>query len=202
MLDSHFALVGGACAFVGDSVYAVETWRGRAHPNLVSWSLWGAAPLIAFGGELAEGVQLQSALTFAAGFVPLVVVVIGLIKRTSVWKISRLDIVCGFLAALALVGWLVTRVGNVAIIFALLSDGLAAIPTLLKSYTDPDTESSWAYVGTGIGAVITLFTIQFWSFAQTAFPIYLVVVNLMLSTLILRPRAKGLPGQSSARSGL
>jgi hypothetical protein len=188
MLDSHFALLGGAFVVIGDGSYVIQTFRGRARPNLVTWGLWTAAPLIAFGGQVTGGVGLQSVLAFAAGIIPLLVVIAALMRRNTIWKIGKLDIVCGVLSVLALVGWLVTRANDLAITLAIAADALAAAPTLIKSYRNPESESPWAYVGTFAGAVITVLTINVWSFRQFAFPIYLIGLNSTLAFLVLKPR--------------
>jgi len=50
------------------------------------------------------------------------------------------DLICGILSLVGLVLWMITKVGNVAIFFSIVADGLAAVPTLVKAYKYPDTE--------------------------------------------------------------
>jgi hypothetical protein len=189
MLDSRFALLGGVFVVIGDGTYVIQTFRGRARPNLVTWGLWMAAPLIAFGGEVTGGVGLQSVLAFTTGFLPMLVVIAALMRRNTIWKIGKLDIVCGVLSVLALLGWLATRANDIAITLAIAADALAGVPTVIKSYRNPESESPWAYVGSLAGAVITVLTISDWSFREFAFPIYLVGLNSTLAFLILfRPK--------------
>lgn len=80
--------------------------------------------------------------------------------------------------------WAVTRVGNIAIFFAILADGFAAIPTLIKSYKEPQTENSTVFGGGIINAGLALFSISIWNFKYYAFPLYLLVINTMLYLLI------------------
>lgn len=69
-------------------------------------------------------------------------------------------------------------------IFAIAADGLAAAPTVLKSFKAPETENYQVYLFNAIGAVITLFTIKQWDFAHWAFPLYIFLVGFMLFLLI------------------
>ena len=95
-----------------------------------------------------------------------------------------MDIICGILSALGIVLWLTTRIGNVAILFAILADGLAAIPTIIKSYKFPETESYLVYLLGFVNAVITLLIIRTWSFANFEFSVYILVVGTILVLLI------------------
>lgn len=91
---------------------------------------------------------------------------------------------CGALSLLGLVVWYMTRVGNVAIIFSILADGLAALPTIVKSYNYPETENRWGYLTAAISAVLALLTIKIWNFAHWGFLLYILIVNLVIFMLI------------------
>jgi hypothetical protein len=191
MLNPNFAIVGALISVFGCASYAWDTLKGTTKPNRVGWSLWALAPLIAFAAELSQGVRLQQSLiTFAAGFGPLLVLLASFNDRKAYWKIKPFDWYCAAFSLMALIFWLITGKGDVAIIFSICADLLACTPTAIKSYTDPDTESPAAFVAGSIGVIITLFTIQHWVFANYAFPCYLLVANTGIAgIIILRGRA-------------
>jgi len=86
-------------------------------------------------------------------------------------------------AALSLAGlllWYITQVGNVAIFFGILADGLASLPTVKKAYQFPETESAWPWGMTTFYGLIVLLTIKEGSFATYAFPIYYVIVSFII----------------------
>jgi hypothetical protein len=81
-------------------------------------------------------------------------------------------------SALAL--WYITDNPNVAIIFAMVSDGFAAIPTLSKAWNHPETESAWPYI-VGVFTPATSFAVAItWTFSELAFPTYLTIINILL----------------------
>ena len=188
MLNVHFVIVGAVLNLIGSSSYTFQTLKGKTRPNRVTWFLWALAPLVAFSAEIGQGVGLRSLMTFMVGFGPLMVLIASFINRKAVWKITRLDIVCGFLSLVALIAWKITGVGDVAIALSIVADFLAATPTLIKSYKEPGSEHYAIYLMGAISGVITLLTIKQWNFAQYGFPLYIVLVCIALVALIVAPR--------------
>lgn len=74
--------------------------------------------------------------------------------------------------------------GNIAIVFSLISDFLAGYPTIVKSYRAPETENYVLYLGNSIFAGITLLTITEWNFANYSFPLYIFLVTLLITILV------------------
>ena len=103
MIDAHFAILAAVITVAGNAVYAVDTVRGNTQPNRVSWMLWTLAPLIAFAAEVSQGVGLQSLLTFAIGFGPLLVVCASFLDPKAYARVTLFDVLCGVLSLIALV---------------------------------------------------------------------------------------------------
>ena len=190
MIDAHFAILGALITVTGNAVYAVDTVRGNTQPNRVSWTLWMLAPLIGFAAEVTQHVGLQSLLTFAIGFGPLLVVCASFLDPKAYARVTLFDVLCGALSLVALLAWAVTGTGDVAIFFAIMSDFFGAVPTLRKAYRAPESEHAVAFLGGVAGSVITLLTIKSsdWSFASWGFPVYVVLASGAIAALILRPR--------------
>jgi hypothetical protein len=184
VLNENWVILGACLNLIGTSSYAIDTIKGKVKPNKISWLLWAIAPLIAFSAQVSQSFGLISLMTFAVGFGPLVIFISSFINKKAYWKITKFDIVCAGFSVIGLVLWQITKIGNIAILFSLLADGLASVPTILKSYKFPETES-WApfTIGT-IGALISLLTVTNWSFGYIAFPIYIMSVNSIISFLI------------------
>lgn len=191
MLNPNFAILGAVINLIGCAGYALDTFKGKTKPNRVGWSLWAAAPLVAFAAELTQGVKLQSLITLSAGLGPLLVLLASFADRKAYWKIKPFDWYCAALSLTALILWLITGKGNVAILFSICADLLAGLPTAIKAYAHPETESSGAFVAGFIGTLLGLLTIQHWTFANYAFPTYLIIANGGIAgIIILRGRAK------------
>jgi hypothetical protein len=73
-----------------------------------------------------------------------------------------------------------------AVLLAALADFFAAIPTIKKSWTNPESETGIAYVMSLFSVLIILPTIKVFDIQSTAFQIYLLVVNIILIFAIYR----------------
>jgi len=184
MINQNFVILGAIIAAVGSVSYLVDTVKGKVKPNRVSFLLWSLAPLIAFFAEINQGVGLQSLLTFIAGFLPLTIFIASFVNNKAEWKLNRFDLTCGAFSLIGLILWYLTKSGNIAIIFSIFADGLAAIPTVVKSFNYPETESSWPYFASTIFAAITLLTVKVWDLANVGFPMYILIVTLVISALV------------------
>lgn len=184
-------LVGASIQLIGAVSYIKAILRGHTKPNRVSWLIWSVAPLIATLAAIYNGVGWAAVLpVFMSGFGPLMVFVVSLVNKNSYWKLEKTDYLCGCFSILALILWGMTKEPNIAIILAIASDGLAAIPTLVKSWKYPETETIEAYVATLISALTSFFAIEVWNFSSYAFPIYLVSINILFSLFLYKTELK------------
>jgi hypothetical protein len=184
MLNQNFIIIGTLIGAAGSFAYLVDTVKGKVKPNRVSFLLWSIAPFIAFAAQIKQGVGLESLMTFSTGFLPLTTFIASFANKKAEWKITKFDIVCGVLSIIGLILWLMTKVGNIAITFSILADGLAAIPTIVKAYQYPDTELAWPWMATVFGVVLTLLTLNELTFANSGFIIYILFVNTLIFSLV------------------
>jgi hypothetical protein len=184
MINQNFVIVGAIIAAVGSLSYLIDTLKGRVKPNRVSFLLWSLAPLIAFFAEVKQGVGIQALMTFIVGFLPLTIFIASFVNKKAVWNLTGFDLTCGALSIIGLVLWFITKSGNIAIIFSILADGLAAMPTIVKSFNYPETESAWPYFTSTISAILTLLTVKVWNIANIAFPLYIVLITLVIFSLV------------------
>ena len=184
MLHPNFIFIGMLIGAMGSVAYLINTVKGKVKPNRVTFLLWSVVPFIAFFAQIRQGVGLEALMTFSAGFLPLTVFIASFVNKQAHWKVTRFDLLCGILSVAGLVLWMITKVGNVAIFFSIVADGLAAIPTIVKAYRYPDTEIAWPWIATVAGVILTLLTISTITFANSGFIIYILVVNTLIFTFV------------------
>jgi len=191
MLNLQYLVFAGAGAqFIGYLSYVIETLRGNTKPNKVTWFLWTIAPLIATFAAISDGVRWSVLPVFMTGFGPILILLASFLNKKSYWKLERFDYLCGLFSLLALILWGITKEPVVAIVFAIISDALAAIPTLSKAWKYPDSESVGPFI-TGLFAGLTSFAaIKIGNFAEYAFPAWIVFINTCLTFAILKNKIR------------
>ena len=184
MLNKNFVIIGTIIGALGSLAYLVDTIKGKVKPNRVSFLLWSIAPFIAFAAQIKQGVGLEALMTFSTGFLPITTFIASFVNKKAEWKVTRFDLVCGFLSIVGLILWLITKVGNIAIFFSIVADGLASVPTIIKSYKYPDTELAWPWIATTFGVILTLLTLKELTFANSGFIVYILIVDTLIFSLI------------------
>ena len=184
MINQNFVILGAIIAAAGSLSYLIDTLKGKVKPNRVSFLLWSLAPLIAFFAEIKQGVGIQALMTFVVGFLPFTIFIASFVNKKAEWKLTGFDLMCGALSIVGLVFWYITKSGDIAIIFSILADALAALPTVVKSFNYPETESAWPYFASTISAILTPLTVTVWNVANVAFPLYIVLITLVIFSLV------------------
>jgi len=184
----YLVLLGALVQLIGISSYIKDTVKGKTKPNRITWIMWSIAPMIATFAAISEGVTWTIIPTFMSGFGPLLVFISSFVNKKSYWKLSKIDYICGAFSLLALILWAITSQASIAIVFAILSDLTASFPTLIKAWRQPETESTAPFTAGLFAQFTAAFAMKSWSFAELAFPVYLVLINIILILTIVRKK--------------
>jgi hypothetical protein len=188
-LAHWLVIISAAISFSGAAVYIRDMKRGKSKPNLVTWGLWAFAPLIATGAAFSANADLWATLRiFISGFSPLLVFLAAFFVKQGYWKLSKFDYVCGALSLVALGVWILADSPILAILLAAIADLFATIPTILKAWKYPETETLYTYFVGIFAASIIIPAIPIWNIENAAFQIYLLVANTTMFFIVLRGR--------------
>ncbi len=180
-------LLSAAISLSGTFAYVRDMIRGTSKPNLVTWGLWAFAPLIATGAALSASADHWSTVRiFMSGFGPLIVFIAAFLVKQGYWRLSRFDYACGILSLVALAAWVVADSPVLAILLAALADLFATVPTILKAWKYPETETLYTYFVGLFTASIVIPAIPVWNVENAAFQIYLLIANGALFLSVLR----------------
>jgi hypothetical protein len=154
--------------------YTRSMLAGKAKPHRVTRLIVWLAAVAGVLGIIFAGIFLARATYL---------LIMSLIY--GVGGASRLDKWCFVIGILALVLYVVTGNGLLAISFGIIADLIAYIPTFVKTWKDPKSEDPTFFT---IEAVASLFAvIAIWELrADILFPIYFVLCSLAVIFLIYR----------------
>ena len=179
MLPENIIYITVLISIVGYFFYIRDIFYGETRPNLVSWFFWMLAPFFGVFFQLKAGVGLSVLPIFMAGFGPLIIILVSIFSKNSVWKITSFDIVCGVLSLMALMFYVFTHNLGISILFAILTDAFAGIPTLIKAWKFPETETAAVYLPGIINNILGLLIIKNWIFSIYSFSVYFILINAL-----------------------
>ena len=173
----------------GSIPYIVNTISGKTRPNRVTWGMWGLAAMISAGAAIgAHADPWTTSRVFMAGFMPLIIFLVSFINKKSYWKLTPFDFLCGVFSLCALIAWLIIDSNKSAVILALIGDTIATLPTLIKAWKHPETETGTLYIASIISASLILPAIPTWNIVNCAFQIYLLVITSILAFAVYRKK--------------
>lgn len=186
----HWLVIASAIiSITGASVYIRDTLKGKTKPNRVTWSMWALSPLIGVAAAISSHADLWATTRiFLAGFLPLLVFIASFINPRGYWKLTLFDFLCGACSIFALVVWGIANSPQMAILFAVIADGFATIPTLRKAWIRPETETGIIFVGSFISVLLIIPSIPRWNIENSAFQVYLLIASILLLFVIYRKR--------------
>jgi len=182
----YLVFVGAIIDLIGTGFYIKSMLKGKTRPNRVTWLMWSVSPLIAAFAALSAGAALAAVPILVTGFASLLVFIISLLKKEAYWKINEFDWICGALSVLALILWYITKDPIIAIVFSILSDFFAMLPTLIKSWKHPETESTSVYLASLLSSLTSFAAVKTLNFASVGFPSYLIITNIIIIFFIKR----------------
>ncbi len=188
MLPENIIFLAVVIGLISTLFYIKDIFHGTTKPNLVSWTLWLLGPFLGVFFQLKAGAGLSVLPVFMAGFGPLLVVLFSIFRKNAYWKLTTFDIACGTFSLLALVLYALTHNLAISIIFAILSDLIAFIPTYIKGWKFPETETSSVYITGAFNNVLGLLVIKEWSFTIYSFGLYLILANIVMIYSLYRKR--------------
>ncbi len=190
MLPENFIYVVLVLQFLGASTYMVDTLRGRTRPNRVSWLLWGTFTLIAFFASLDSGAGVEALYTLLIGVNRMIIFGLSFINSEAYWKVTPRDYRLGALAIVGIILWAITGEGLLALVFAIFANLMAGLPTMVKAYHQPETETSTLFGICIVTSTLALLTVQGdYTVATVGFPLYILSFCIVMFYLIsVRPR--------------
>lgn len=187
MIEWHQILgtIGGLFAFLSIVPYIKDILHGTTRPNVVSYVLWCILLSISTLAQYSAGASWTIILVIGDLLAALTVVVFCF-TGYGYKKYGPIEIICFVLAIVAIVLWQTTNNPLLAIIFSLVADILAGVPTIVKTYRDPKSELPLGWFMVAFGAFLSLISNTIFDLPNLLFPVWILIVNILVGVLALR----------------
>ena len=180
----------GLIAFVASAPYSRDIVRYRV--QRASSTRLMLFFLVALGLLQSHSIGSTWSLFLLVGEVALSAVLLPLAIKYGLGGMAKLDIICYSLLVVDVTFWLTTDNTQMALVLTITADIIATIPTIIKTYKFPNSETPLFH---GLGTIAALLAIlaepQF-IFVTVMFPIYLFFTNGLITWLSLRKPSKHL----------
>lgn len=176
-------IIAGVIAIGGYIPYIYSILKGQTRPNRATWFIWTiVGGLLAFS-YIAEGDQHSIWLPLGYFFGPFITAILSLRYGYAEW--TKLDTICLVAAGISIIPWVLSDNATATLLINLLIDSIGSIPTLVKTYKEPETEDFIAWVIFFAANTLQLFAIEMWNLASL-YPVYLFFLAGAMVAFILR----------------
>ena len=188
-------IIAGVLALTGYIPYIYSILAGKTRPNRATWFIWTIIGGLLALSYIAEGDQHSIWLPLGYFLGPLITAILSIRYGYAEW--TRLDTLCIVAAAVSLVPWILSDSAYWTLIINVIIDSTGAIPTLAKTFREPETEDFTAWLIFFAANTIQLFAIGMWNFAAL-YPIYLFFLAGTMVLFILKGKISKKPASEQA----
>jgi len=187
-IGSIIGISAGILMFGSYLIYVIDILRGNTKPNRATWLMLAAISLIISISYYDLGAQdtwwVSLGATLGVSLVALLSIKYGTGGR------SRFDRTCILVAVVSIGIYLLSGNPLVTLLFTLLMDGAAMLPTIRHAYLTPGEESRFAWTLTIIADLLTIAVIDQWTLEIAFYPIYMSIINGVVVYLLYTQRTK------------
>lgn len=180
------SIIAVVLTFAAYVPYYRDIIKGKTHPHIYSWTLWGLLTILLVALQLQGGAGVATWVTAAAGLLCVGVVVLSFKRGTK--DITRSDTVVAILALIAIGFWLIADQPVISMILVVIADMLAFYPTVRKSWNKPFEETLSLYVTNTLRFTLALIAVETYTVLSSLWLVVWVVANGLFSIMLVLRR--------------
>lgn len=177
------SIIAVILTFVAYVPYYRDILKGKTHPHIYTWSLWGLLTVLIVALQFIGGAGPSTWITAAAGLMCIGVIVLGF--KNGKKYITKTDTFIAILALLAIAFWLFVNQPVISLILVIVADLLAFIPTVRKAWKKPYTETLSLYITNSFRFILALFALETFTFLSAGWIIAWVIANVFFSAILI-----------------
>ncbi len=178
-----FAVIAALLAIAGNIPYVIDVLRGRVKPHAYTWFVWSIVSAIVLFGQVVKGAGIGALPTLISEIFTLIIFILSL--KFGFKGVTKSDIFFLALALLGLIPWLLTKDPTLSVVIAVCIDLIAFIPTLRKTWSEPQTETPILFGSNVLRHLFALLSLQAYNIATTLHSISMVTLNTAMTLIIL-----------------
>ncbi|GAA0404064.1 hypothetical protein GCM10009133_10890 [Cocleimonas flava] len=178
--------VAGVIALAGFIPYIISILQGKTKPNRVTWWIWTViGALLCASYWSSGGVEaIWVPISYVIG--PLSIALLSL--KYGYGTLDKFDRSCLLAAVISLLFWWISGSALIALLMNITIDMFGAMPTIKKTYHEPESESQMAWGFFLVGNTLNLIALSNWEISQSLYPIYLFSISIIVYALTMRKK--------------
>lgn len=183
-----FAILASIIYIIGPIPYVRDIFLHKTKPHSYSWLIWcvlqTTIAVVMLRGGAGEGSVPVILSSIICGFI----FILSLWHGTS--NIKSFDLICLIGALFAIGIYLFLHNGLLSVILVVAIDFIALLPTLRKTYQEPNTETMSLYLLGFLGHIFSLFAIANFTIITSLYLISVAITNFACVGVILLARKR------------
>lgn len=156
--------------------------RGKTKPERSAWWIWTLLMVVAFGAQVSIGATWSLPLTLSYLACNIVIALLSISHGYGKFRMYDFAAIC--FAIVGIVVWRQTGQPVLALLIIIAIDFTGNLLTMKKTWRAPYSENLITWVTGGLAALLSAIAVGSWSPAKLLFPVYAVLVNLLMVWLL------------------
>ena len=183
-LKDFLGIIAIVLTLVGYIPYVRDVIKGRTHPHVYSWFLWGFVTFIAAALQLSGSAGIGAYVTLAAALMCTTVFIVGLTRKGKK-DITKVDTLFFLLAFVALGFWLIAKQPVISTVLTTVIDLLGFAPTIRKSWNKPHSETLSFYLLNTFRFILAVLSLPIYTIITAFYPIAWALGNGIFAAILL-----------------
>lgn len=188
MLKEILVFIASLLALVGNLPYLFDVVKKKIKPHPYTWFVWSIVSCVIFFGQVAKGAGIGAIPTAASEVFTVIIFLFSL--KYGFKNPPRSDKFFLALALLGLIPWILTNDPTISVIIVVTIDLIAFIPTLRKTFKNPESESALLFSTNVIRHILILLTLGSYNIATTLHSIAMIITNTLMVVFIKFRKSK------------
>jgi hypothetical protein len=187
-----FSQAAGLFSLLAYSLYIISVFRGKTRPSRSTWWILTLVGLLILLSSYTIGARenIWIQLCYVAG--PFIIALQSL-KYGYGSKLYLVDKICLAGAFVCIFIWLIFNSPLIAFLGSIIVDFIGLIPTIQKSYTDPQEEDPTAWSIETVASILNAIGITAWFTLEDKswiYALYLLIINGLITFILFRNTIK------------
>ncbi|MBI3577257.1 hypothetical protein HY086_04430 [Candidatus Gottesmanbacteria bacterium] len=187
-MQNIFIAISSLLALISPLVYSQAILQGKSKPHRTTRLVLLLITALTTASLFAQHDRVAIWLAAVSTLQSILIFFLSLKYGMGGW--AKTDLICLAIALLGILLWKTTDNPTLALYAAIAADFTGMVPALLKTYRFPKTEVWSFFLLDTLAGGFSFLALERWTLHEASYPIYILLINLAMVFLIIRPRHK------------